>query len=96
MPESSDLRDDESFSLRFRDPRRGRALLEAIARWTERRQDDPVSIMHVCGSHEQAIARFGLRSVLPPGLRVIAGPGCPVCVTDAPEIDAAVALARSG
>ena len=82
--------------LEFRDPARGRALLEAIARWTEDREDDPVSIMHVCGSHEQAIAKFGLRSVLPKGLRVITGPGCPVCVTDAPEIDDAVALATSG
>jgi len=52
--------------------------------------------MHVCGSHEQAIAKFGLRSVLPPGLRIITGPGCPVCVTDAPEIDEAVALAKRG
>jgi len=82
--------------LEFRDPERGRALLDALARWTEDRVDDPVSIMHVCGSHEQAIAKFGLRSVLPPGLRVITGPGCPVCVTDAPEIDEAVALAESG
>jgi len=82
--------------LEFRDPERGRALIDAIARWTEDRVDDPVSIMHVCGSHEQAIARFGLRSALPKGLRVITGPGCPVCVTDAPEIDEAVALAGSG
>ena len=52
--------------------------------------------MHVCGSHEQAIARFGLRAVLPPGLQLIMGPGCPVCVTDGPEVDEAVALARQG
>jgi len=52
--------------------------------------------MHVCGSHEQAIARFGLRSAFPRGLDVIMGPGCPVCVTDQPEIDEAVALARQG
>jgi len=82
--------------LEFRDTARGHALLDAIARWTDDRIDDPVSIMHVCGSHEQAIAKFGLRSVLPPGLRVITGPGCPVCVTDAPEIDEAVAIAESG
>jgi hydrogenase expression/formation protein HypD len=82
--------------LEFRDPQRGRALLEALERWTRDRVDDPVSVMHVCGSHEQAIARFGLRSALPPGLRVIPGPGCPVCVTDAPEIDEAVALAEAG
>jgi len=82
--------------LEFRDPARGRALVEAIARAVAGREDDPVSIMHVCGSHEQAIARFGLRSVLPRGLRIITGPGCPVCVTDAPEIDDALALAESG
>ncbi len=86
----------ERSPLEFRDPERGRALVDAIARWTEDRADEPVSIMHVCGSHEQAIARYGLRSVLPPGVRVITGPGCPVCVTDAPEIDEAVSLAHSG
>ena len=52
--------------------------------------------MHVCGTHEQSIARFGLRSLLPKGLTVLMGPGCPVCVTDMPEVDEAVALARGG
>jgi hydrogenase expression/formation protein HypD len=82
--------------LRFRDPARAHALAERLARLTEPRRDDPISLMHVCGSHEQAIARFGLRAVFPPALRVIMGPGCPVCVTDAPEVDEAVALARAG
>jgi hydrogenase expression/formation protein HypD len=52
--------------------------------------------MHVCGSHEQAIARFGLRAVFPRALDVIMGPGCPVCITDVPEVDEAIALARQG
>jgi hydrogenase expression/formation protein HypD len=52
--------------------------------------------MHVCGSHEQAIARFGLRATLPKNLNVIMGPGCPVCITDVPEVDEGVALARQG
>jgi hydrogenase expression/formation protein HypD len=52
--------------------------------------------MHVCGSHEQAISKFGLRALLPERLDVIMGPGCPVCVTDMPEIDEAVALADRG
>ena len=52
--------------------------------------------MHVCGSHEQAIARFGLRATLPRALNVIMGPGCPVCITDVPEVDEGVALARQG
>jgi hydrogenase expression/formation protein HypD len=83
-------------ALRFRDPVRARALLRALERSTRSREGDPVTLMHVCGSHEQAIARFGLRAVLPRGLRVIAGPGCPVCVTDAPEVDEAVTLAERG
>jgi len=82
--------------LRFRDPRRARALASRLQALADRRSHDPVSLMHVCGSHEQAIARFGLRSLFPHSLRVIMGPGCPVCVTDAPEVDEAVALARQG
>jgi hydrogenase expression/formation protein HypD len=52
--------------------------------------------MHVCGTHEQAIARYGLRAVLPKALHLIMGPGCPVCVTDMHEVDEAVSLARRG
>lgn len=67
-----------------------------LARRTAEVGSSPVSVMHVCGSHEQAIARFGLRAVFPPDLNVIMGPGCPVCITDQPEIDEAVALAQQG
>ncbi len=85
----------DTAQLRFRDPARARALSEALARVVDR-IGRPVAVMHVCGSHEQAIARFGLRAALPPGLDVIMGPGCPVCVTDVPEVDEAVALALAG
>jgi hydrogenase expression/formation protein HypD len=83
-------------ALEFRDPVRARALAGALARATEQVGRAPVSVMHVCGSHEQAIAKFGLRTAFPSGLNVIMGPGCPVCVTDLPEIDEAVALASQG
>jgi hydrogenase expression/formation protein HypD len=86
---------DLTQELKFRDPARARALVEALRRNVEA-IGRPVTVMHVCGSHEQAIARFGLRAVLPPALRLIMGPGCPVCVTDAPEVDEAVALAGQG
>jgi hydrogenase expression/formation protein HypD len=82
--------------LQFRDPARARSLAAALEREVAAIGREPVSVMHVCGSHEQAIARFGLRSVLPRKLEVIMGPGCPVCVTDMPEVDEAVALARAG
>src|ERR1041384_1163656 len=79
--------------LEFRDPARAKALAAALAPAALGRE---VSVMHVCGSHEQAIAKFGLRAAFPPALNVIMGPGCPVCITDLPEIDEAIALARQG
>ncbi len=82
--------------LRFRDPARGKALAAGIDRVVDEIGRERVSVMHVCGSHEQAIARFGLRAAFPPRLDVIMGPGCPVCITDLPEVDEAFALARSG
>jgi hydrogenase expression/formation protein HypD len=86
---------DPTLELKFRDPARARALADAIARRVEA-IGRPIQVMHVCGSHEQAIARFGLRALFPRGLSLIMGPGCPVCVTDAPEVDEAVALTRLG
>src|SRR5450830_290970 len=82
--------------LKFRDPTVARRLVETIARVTKEIGRSPVSVMHVCGSHEQAIAKFGLRATFPKDLNVIMGPGCPVCVTDMPEVDEGVALARQG
>jgi hydrogenase expression/formation protein HypD len=82
--------------LEFRDPARARDLSAALSLAVASIGRRPVSVMHVCGSHEQAIAKFGLRSNFPAGLNVIMGPGCPVCVTDLPEIDEAVALALQG
>jgi hydrogenase expression/formation protein HypD len=80
----------------LRDPVRARMLGEALSRVTAKIGRNPVSVMHVCGSHEQAIARYGLRATFPDALDVIMGPGCPVCITDMPEVDEAVALARQG
>jgi hydrogenase expression/formation protein HypD len=87
---------DEVRRLEYRDAARARELRDALGRLVRGLGRAPVSVMHVCGSHEQAIARFGLRAALPRELDVIMGPGCPVCVTDVPEVDEAVALARQG
>jgi len=53
-----------------------------------------VNLMEVCGTHTMAAFRAGLRTLLPPTVRLISGPGCPVCVTEAGYIDAALELAR--
>lgn len=82
------MRDDP-----WSEPRAVAALLRRIAR-TSGRIDRPVALMEVCGTHTHAIAAAGLRRMLPQGVRLIAGPGCPVCVTPVDYLDRAVALAR--
>jgi hydrogenase expression/formation protein HypD len=54
----------------------------------------PIKIMEVCGTHTMAIFRYGIRELLPDNIKLISGPGCPVCVTPAYYIDAAIKLAR--
>ena len=67
-----------------------RELADELAAITTR----PWTLMEVCGGQTHAIVRWGLDQLLPPGLRLIHGPGCPVCVTTAATIDTARALAR--
>lgn len=50
------------------------------------------TFMEVCGTHTMAVARHGLRDLLPPGVRLVSGPGCPVCVTATRDLDTVVAL----
>ncbi|WP_457612212.1 hydrogenase formation protein HypD [Methanocaldococcus sp.] len=54
-----------------------------------------VKIMHVCGSHEHTICKYGIREVLPKNIKLIPGPGCPVCVTTQKEIDIAIYLSEN-
>jgi hydrogenase expression/formation protein HypD len=73
----------------YRDP----ALLARLAgRLSTLEPGRELVFMHVCGTHENAIAKNGLRGLLPPWLRVIAGPGCPVCVCPPADIDLAARL----
>ncbi len=58
------------------------------------RVGETVQVMEICGTHTVAVGRGGLRDLLPEGLRMVSGPGCPVCVTDQSYMDAAVYLAR--
>jgi hydrogenase expression/formation protein HypD len=59
-----------------------------------RRGGSPLTFMEVCGTHTMAIARFGLRDLLPSQLRLVSGPGCPVCVTSMGDLDKVIALTR--
>lgn len=75
---------------KYRDRDLVRKTAERIA---EAAGGDPLRIMHVCGTHEWAITHNGLRDLLPENVQVVAGPGCPVCVTPGGEIDALCCLA---
>lgn len=55
-----------------------------------------IVLMEVCGTHTQAISENGIRSMLPGNIKLLSGPGCPVCVTAQEDIDAVVHLALSG
>jgi hydrogenase expression/formation protein HypD len=52
-----------------------------------------INIMEVCGTHTVSIFRNGIRSTLPGKLKLLSGPGCPVCVTDQSYIDTVLQLA---
>jgi len=73
----------------YRDPAAARRYAEALARTATR----PWTIMEICGGQTHSIVRHGIDALLPPGLTLVHGPGCPVCVTPAELIDKAVELA---
>lgn len=77
----------------FRDPGIARGLLAEIER-TVAGHAGSMTLMEVCGTHTMAIYQHGIRGLLPEGIRLISGPGCPVCVTPVDYVDHAVALAR--
>jgi hydrogenase expression/formation protein HypD len=72
---------------------RDREIVQTVAkRIAELSEGRPFRIMHVCGTHEWAITHAGIRDILPEGVKIVAGPGCPVCVTPGNEIDAVAGL----
>lgn len=80
---------DIDFSA-FKDSKLARGLIETIHRLAP----EHATLMEVCGTHTVAIARNGIRDLMPEGLRLASGPGCPVCVTCNRDIDTVIALAR--
>jgi hydrogenase expression/formation protein HypD len=81
-------------NLKFRNPQLAHEIAEKIKNLAPKA--GKTKICHVCGTHEWTITHYGLRSLLPENVEVIAGPGCPVCIVPAAEIDEAVQLAKKG
>jgi len=73
----------------YRDSDISAALIQSIQNTKKR----DLRLMEVCGTHTMSIFRSGVRSVLPEGIHLLSGPGCPVCVTAQNEIDAFIELA---
>src|SRR5271167_753771 len=73
----------------YRDAKAAQQLAAAIARTVSR----PWTIMEVCGGQTHAIVKFGIDRMLPAGIELVHGPGCPVCVTALEMIDRAHAIA---
>jgi hydrogenase expression/formation protein HypD len=78
---------------KFRDPTLARKVAEQIRKIAP---SYDVKFCHICGTHEWTITHYGLRVMLPKTVDVIAGPGCPVCILPAVEIDEAIQLALKG
>jgi hydrogenase expression/formation protein HypD len=81
-------------------PRASRATMDRLvadcrdlAAKAARRLGGRVHLMEVCGTHSHAIARAGIRDLLGEDVRLVSGPGCPVCVTDAGQIDVCLQIA---
>jgi len=78
------------FANEYRDPELAKKLLDRI-RGQSRKH---VRLMEFCGGHTVAIFKHGLRELLPDNIEMLSGPGCPVCVTAAADLDKAIALAK--
>ena len=76
----------------YRDPALAQTLVRAIGRLVSR----PWTLMEVCGGQTHTLVRSGIDQLLPANVRVIHGPGCPVCVTPLEQIDRALAIAARG
>ena len=80
--------------MKFQDEFRDRGLVQNMAatiRAMAARLAEPVNFMEVCGTHTMSIYQYGIRTLLPENVRLVSGPGCPVCVTPIGYIDKALA-----
>jgi hydrogenase expression/formation protein HypD len=80
--------------MKFQDEFRDKSLVQNMAtniRSMAARLTAPVNFMEVCGTHTMSIYQYGIRTLLPDNVRLVSGPGCPVCVTPICYVDKAVA-----
>src|ERR1700690_4264977 len=78
--------------MRYIDEYRDAAMVRRVDGSIARAATRPWTVMEICGGQNPAIVKFGVDEMLPPGVTLVHGPGCPVCVTPAEMIDQAIEL----
>lgn len=76
--------------LEYKNPKLVKELLEKLKSFN----NEDITIMEVCGTHTMSIMKSGLKELLPKNIRLISGPGCPVCVTPQEYIDISIELSK--
>jgi len=84
----------QSFADAFRDGETARKTVKLIEELAG--DSKKYRIVHVCGTHEDTITKYGIRTMLPENVEVLMGPGCPVCTVPPNRIDYAIGLAEQG
>ena len=80
--------------MKYIDEYRKKDLILSVSEKLKKISKKEITLMEVCGGHTMAIHRFGLASLLPPTIRLLSGPGCPVCVSSQHFIDIAMAYSK--
>lgn len=85
-------RQEKRLTVKYIDEFRKPDNVQKVLALIQSRSARPVQIMEFCGGHTHAIFKLGLRQLLPSTVRLLSGPGCPVCVTSTADIDMAIAM----
>ncbi len=80
--------------MKYLNEYRNPELVSALVREIRRSSRREIALMEVCGGHTMAIHRYGIPALLPENIRLLSGPGCPVCVSSRSFVDHAIALAQ--
>lgn len=80
--------------MKYIDEYRNEASAQRLAQAIRRTVTRPWTLMEICGGQTHTVVKFGIDHMLPAGVTLVHGPGCPVCVTPLEQIDRAIALAR--
>ncbi|MCP4552317.1 MAG: hydrogenase formation protein HypD [Bacteroidetes bacterium] len=80
--------------MKYIDEYRDRELVLKLIEQIKKASSKPITLMEVCGGHTMSIQKFGIPSLLPKNIKLVSGPGCPVCVSSRKYIDQSVAYAK--